>query len=144
MKCPTCPRTGEFAFMKSGYRILECPGYDHLFTDFSSPADNVFKIYSDRYFFDGGEGYPNYLEEEKLLIRHGEYYAKKIKRYINPGNVLDIGSAAGFILKGFENLGWKGTGIEPNETMVRLLSEVLNLELHQGTLETQISKRNLT
>ena len=31
--------------------------------------------------------------------------------------ILDIGAAAGFLLKGFENSGWKGIGIEPNSAM---------------------------
>jgi len=50
--------------------------------------------------------------------------------------MLDVGAAAGFILKGFENLGWKGIGIEPNASMIKYGKEILNLELIQGTLET--------
>jgi len=35
--------------------------------------------------------------------------------------VLDIGCAAGFILKGFEDSGWICRGIEPNETMAKAM-----------------------
>lgn len=45
-----------------------------------------------------------------MLIKRGEYFANKINKHINTGKVLDIGSAAGFILKGFENRGWLEKG----------------------------------
>ena len=53
-----------------------------------------------------------------MLIKRGEYYPNKMDKFMSPGQVLDIGAAAGFILKGVENKGWLGTGIEPNNSMV--------------------------
>ena len=52
-----------------------------------------------------------------------------------PGKVLDIGSAAGFILKGFENKGWQGTGIEPNASMAEYGRTVM-VNIKKGTIET--------
>ena len=134
--CPICKNPGELVFIKNTYKILKCRICTHFYAGFDAIAEDVNNIYSDDYFFKGGDGYPDYTKEMDMLIRHGEYYARKIKKYINPGVVLDAGSAAGFILKGFENLGWTGIGIEPNDSMIKFGKEILNVELHHGTLET--------
>jgi SAM-dependent methyltransferase len=57
-------------------------------------------------------------------------------KFIKPGNILDVGAAAGFILKGFENIGWHGIGIEPNEKMVGYGVKKFGIDLRRGTLET--------
>ena len=49
---------------------------------------------------------------------------------------MDVGAAAGFILKGFENKNWEGVGIEPNKSMVDYGNNNLGLNLKQGTIET--------
>jgi SAM-dependent methyltransferase len=54
---------------------------------------------------------------------------------MTPGLVLDIGSAAGFILKGFQERGWSGCGIEPNPRMAEYASTQLGLDVEVGTLE---------
>ena len=137
MNCTDCTRENiEVKFFKNGYPIMHCLDCDHLFTDYEPTNQEVNKIYSDDYFFKGGAGYENYLLEKDILIKRGEYYADKISKYIIPGKVLDIGSAAGFILKGFENKGWKGTGVEPNKLMVDYGKLNLGLNLINGTIET--------
>ncbi|MCC7400721.1 MAG: class I SAM-dependent methyltransferase [Chitinophagaceae bacterium] len=92
-------------------------------------------VYSDDYFFKGQSGYPNYLEEKDILIRAGKKYAKIVDRYTKPGKVLDVGSAAGFILKGFEEAGWEGQGVEPNDTMASYGRNNLNLKITTGGFE---------
>ena len=69
-----------------------------------------------------------------MLIGRGEYYADKMSNYLAPGKVLDIGSAAGFILKGFENKGWRGTGIEPNASMAEYGRNFAGVNVKKGTL----------
>jgi SAM-dependent methyltransferase len=119
-----------------GFNIIECNQCNHRYTP---PTTNlsvhVRKIYKDDYFFGGGAGYPNYFKNKDVLINHGKRYAKIIKKYRNPGHILDIGAACGFILKGFELEGWTGTGIDPNERMVKYGREQLNLNLLNTPLE---------
>lgn len=137
MNCPVCNKINtEVKFIKNGYNIYHCNECDHLFTGYIPTKKEVKIIYSDDYFFNGGAGYDDYTLEREMLIKRGEYYADKMKRYMNPGKILDIGSAAGFLLKGFENKGWKGTGIEPNKTMVEYGQKNLGLNLIHGTIET--------
>jgi SAM-dependent methyltransferase len=97
----------------------------------------VDQIYSDAYFFNGGAGYDDYTLESDMLIKRGEYYAAKIKKQIgSSGKVLDIGCAAGFLLKGFQNKGWTGTGIEPNSSMADYGRNALGVDIMQGTIES--------
>ena len=74
-------------------------------------ANHTQTVYGDDYFNSGGAGYPDYLGESKLLRAHGKRYANLLKRYIDTGTMLDVGAAAGFILQGFIDCGWKGCGI---------------------------------
>lgn len=137
MNCTVCKSDQPvFKFLKNGYEILHCAKCDHLFTKFKPTLKEVNQIYSDDYFFKGGAGYDDYTLEKDMLIRRGEYYANKMNKYIPPGKVLDVGSAAGFILKGFENKGWQGTGIEPNHSMVEYGKNIVGVNLKKGTLET--------
>jgi len=77
----------------------------------------VARIYDDDYFQGGKAGYPDYLAEADLLRCHGRWYGRLLAKYMQPGRVLDIGAAAGFILQGFQDCGWKGNGVEPNQRM---------------------------
>ena len=137
MNCTVCESNNnpEVSFLKNEYRILNCKDCNHLFTDVILTPENVDVIYSDDYFFGGGAGYDDYTLQKDMLIRRGEYYADKISRYMVPGKVLDIGSAAGFILKGFENKGWQGTGIEPNASMAEY-GRTIGVNVKKGTIET--------
>ena len=99
-------------------------------------TDHVVDVYGDDYFFGGKQGYPNYLEEAQLLEARGARYARLMKKFTEPGEMLDVGAAAGFLLKGFCDNGWRGMGIEPNAGMVDHGRKVLGLEMRQGTLET--------
>lgn len=137
MKCPVCDSDkNEIKFLKSNYRILHCLNCNHLFTDFVPTPKEVDEIYSDDYFFKGGAGYDDYTLEKDMLIKRGEYYAGKINKFTTTGEVLDVGAAAGFLLKGFENKGWKGTGIEPNNFMVEYGKNTVGVNIKKGTIET--------
>ena len=77
-------------------------------------ADHVRNVYGDHYFTGGGAGYPDYLADGELLRERGRGYARLIAGATTPGRVLDIGAAAGFVLQGLCDEGWRGAGIEPN------------------------------
>jgi 2-polyprenyl-3-methyl-5-hydroxy-6-metoxy-1,4-benzoquinol methylase len=115
---------------------MHCLNCSHLFTDFKPTPNEVQEIYSVDYFFNGGAGYDDYTLEKDMLIKRGEYYAGKMNKFVESGTVLDIGAAAGFILKGFENKGWQGTGIEPNNLMVEYGKNIVGVNIKRGTIET--------
>jgi SAM-dependent methyltransferase len=136
MNCLVCGSITTLAFIKNNYRILRCKSCDFYFTELKVTPEKVNEIFSDSYFCGGGDGYSDYTLEREILLNRGKYYARKISKFLQPGKVLDVGAAAGFILKGFENVGWFGVGIEPNIKMVEYGKNVLGLDLRPGTLET--------
>jgi 2-polyprenyl-3-methyl-5-hydroxy-6-metoxy-1,4-benzoquinol methylase len=137
MNCTVCnSNKTELKFLKNGYGIIHCLACGHLFTDFMPGPKEVDQIYSDDYFFKGGAGYDDYTLEKNMLIKRGEYYAEKMGRWMTPGAVLDVGAAAGFILKGFENKGWQGRGVEPNRSMVEYGKNEVGVNIKTGTIET--------
>lgn len=98
---------------------------------------HVKQVYSDDYFYSGNSGYPNYLYERELIIQHGRRYGKIVSKYIKkPGKVLDVGSAAGFILNGLVDYGWEGYGVEPNDLMAKYACEAMGVRVHTGTIES--------
>lgn len=107
-----------------------------MFCRVPDPANHVATVYGDGYFLEGeSAGYPNYLDEADILLRHGVNYAKLLSSYTKPGSMLDVGCAAGFILKGFEKQGWTCTGLEPNAAMAAYGRENLDLNILVGSLE---------
>jgi SAM-dependent methyltransferase len=96
---------------------------------------HVAATYGDDYFTGGGAGYPGYLAESSTLARSGRAYARIAGRHMPVGAVLDVGAAAGFILRSFVRAGWHGVGIEPNATMAEHARAALGLDVRTGTLE---------
>ncbi|MBS1574119.1 MAG: hypothetical protein JST09_02345, partial [Bacteroidetes bacterium] len=112
-----CAEEKTDLFTKKGYLIKECTTCGHRFTDIKDIEKHLSESFSDDYFFEGKEGYPNYLEERDMLYKSGVKFTKVIAKYMKPGRVLDVGCAAGFILKAFKDAGWEAYGVEPNDTM---------------------------
>ena len=135
VSCPVCTQCSNRLFSRDGYWLRECHSCRHQFFELVVADDHVARTYDDSYFNGGGAGYPGYLHEERLLRERGRWYAKRLADYMPVGTVLDIGAAAGFILKGFQDAGWRGEGIEPNEAMARHARETLQLPVATVQLE---------
>jgi 2-polyprenyl-3-methyl-5-hydroxy-6-metoxy-1,4-benzoquinol methylase len=131
-----CKEEKVVLFTKLGYPVCECKKCGHRFTDVPNDEIHLARVYSDEYFFEGKSGYPNYLEEKEILFKSGVRFARLVSKYISPGKVLDVGCAAGFILKGFEKAGWDCHGVEPNDTMASYGRDELKLDVRTGGLET--------
>ena len=136
MDCPLCESPSKFVFPANGVDVRDCVVCDHRFAKLDGDEAYVKFVYDDNYFKGGGAGYPDYSAEADLLIKRGSMYADRIKQYTVPGNMLDVGAACGYLLKGFLERGWSGIGLEPNESMVRTARETMGLTVRQGTLET--------
>jgi SAM-dependent methyltransferase len=126
----------NFVFEKNGYKIFECRDCHAQFCELNeTEAAYLEKVYSDAYFTEGKDGYPDYLEEKDILINHGRWYANMMKRYISPGAMLDVGAAAGFLMQGFRENGWNCIGLEPNLHMTEYGRQKLGLHMVQGDIE---------
>lgn len=137
--CPICGDTStnspERLFKIKRHWILTCKCTNHQFTEPILAKSHVQSVYSNDYFKGRGDGYPDYLSEEKILIDRGRWYAHLLSKHMSTGTILDVGSAAGFILKGLTDNGWSGFGIEPNQEMADYARKRFGLSMHIGTLE---------
>ena len=137
MFCPLCQSESKFAFEAKGFPVRDCVKCAHRFAGIAADEKHVAAVYDDSYFNGGGAGYSDYLAEGEMLRKRGRMYAKKIAEFsASKGKVLDVGAAAGFILQGFAEEGWPGTGLEPNEKIARAGREKFGLNIRQGSLES--------
>jgi SAM-dependent methyltransferase len=133
--CPVCRGEARFWHSVNCCRIFECANCRHRFVPGLQTAQHVKDNFDDAYFLNGGAGYPNYIADGDILRDRGRRYARILARYMKPGRVLDVGAAAGFILRGLIDSGWSGRGIEPNRKMADFGREHLGLEVDCGSLE---------
>ena len=139
IKCPICDHYLTSKFIIKSYEIFECRECEYLTTFPEDVKFHVNKTYGKDYFFGGGAGYKNYLSSAEMLINHGQQYEKIIDNYTaKKGSFLDVGAAAGFILKGLADCGWQGYGIEPNEAMASYGRDKLKLNIKTGTIENVV------
>lgn len=134
--CVICRGNSQLLLRKNCIPIQKCVECDHVFAHVEPSPSHVESVYGHDYFFGGKDGYPNYLEEAQLLERRGLRYARLVGQHIEPGILLDVGAAAGFLMKGFAREGWRCIGLEPNPEMAHYGAEELGLDIVQGTLET--------
>ena len=134
MKCPICSGETIRLFQTNGYWIRECIACGHRLADIMPEAGHVGQVYGDHYFFGDVDGYPDYLSEEALLTATGRRYGQLVKSYLSPGTLLDVGCAAGFLSKGFQEAGWEVLGLEPNARMAEHARQQ-GIEVITGSLE---------
>ncbi len=135
IECPLCNDDSRTLFQKHGIWIRECTACRHRFANSEMPNDHVEQVYGDDYFFSGGAGYDNYLSEAGLLVPHGRRYGRLLKRHGAGTSLLDVGAAAGLILKGLVEEGFDGRGVEPNSTMATFAQVELQLNVEASSFE---------
>lgn len=137
MHCPLCQSESKFAFEAKGFPVRDCVKCAHRFAEIAADENHVAEIYDDSYFSGGGAGYADYSAEGEMLKKHGRMYAKKLAKFDSKkGKILDVGAAAGFILQGFIDEGWKGIGLEPNAEIAKAGQAKFGLDIRQGSLES--------
>ncbi len=135
--CPLCGSDSKVVFEAKGFSVLDCLACGHRFAEVAAGEQHVAEVYGDEYFSGGGAGYSDYLAEGEMLNLRGRMYAEKLAKILpDKGRLLDVGAAAGFILRGFVDSGWQGTGLEPNAEMAKFGAKALGLHIRRGSLET--------
>jgi SAM-dependent methyltransferase len=135
MICAICGGQTERLFQKHGHWIRQCGSCGHQSADIAPSPEHVGKVYGDQYFCGGDAGYRDYVSDGAILVPYGRHYADLLARFMPPGSMLDVGAAAGFILKGFQESGWNGIGIEPNPLMADYARTHFGLRVESGVLE---------
>ncbi len=135
MDCPACQASATERFKLDEYVVADCTSCGHRFVANATKPNHVATVYGDGYFFDGKDGYDDYLADGELLRAQGRRYGQLLKNHAPPGTLLDVGAAAGFIQAGLEDTGWSTTGLEPNPSMSAYARDSLGLNNIPGTLE---------
>jgi len=134
-RCAVCAGATRLVFEQGGFPVCACGECGHRQCELELDQGHLASQYGDDYFNGGGAGYQDYLSEADLLIEHGRRYADIVGRPCEPGTLLDIGCAAGFIASAFAEAGWRVTGIEPNAAMAQQ-ARARGLAAHVGGIET--------
>lgn len=137
----SCSKETRLIFSIDGFNIRQCEicGLRFAKSTFQK-EEHLKKTYSSDYFTGGKDGYSDYWAEENLLVKHGERYAEILKSFQNPGTMLDVGAAAGFIMKGFKNKGWTVRGIEPCKEIVQEGNDKFGFSIEHGSFEDIMPK----
>ena len=131
-----CTEKHEIWRRKNDYNLMRCASCGLAFMDLADSENHVETVYGDDYFFSGKQGYPNYLEGRQNLVLQGKKYAGLLARHMPPGSLLDVGCAAGFIMKGFSEMGWNTHGVEPNNSMASFGRREFGMDITTGSLES--------
>ena len=137
--CPVCAGHAVAGFITgTGWHIDRCPSCTHRFCRGIFTADHTRTQFDDNYFHGAGVGYPDYLAEAAPRRALGRWYASRYQKLtgrhkqVEPGHLLDVGCAAGFIMQGFADAGWRVTGVDPNPSMVQHARQQAGLEAYVG------------
>ncbi len=133
--CPVCDARSRDVFSVGEYDIMGCTDCKHRFVAGRLDQQHVGEMFGDAYFTEGGAGYPDYLRLADIKTEHGRRYVDLLARHVPTGRVLDVGAAAGFVLKAFVDRGWDGVGLEPNIHMAEYGRKQLGLDMRSSTLE---------
>jgi 2-polyprenyl-3-methyl-5-hydroxy-6-metoxy-1,4-benzoquinol methylase len=135
MNCPLCQRESKSHVERQSYVFRRCEPCRHVYLDHQPLQDHVEQVYDDSYFFGGGAGYDDYLEQREVVRERGQFYERKLREFMSPGRLLDIGSGAGFFASAFADAGWKVSGLEPNSRMAEFANEQSRVPTKCGTVE---------
>jgi 2-polyprenyl-3-methyl-5-hydroxy-6-metoxy-1,4-benzoquinol methylase len=76
------------------------------------------------------------LKTERAHPRDENYdeHLRLLEGFVEPGDLLDVGSHGGFFLRRARDRGWRTCGVEPSTTMSRIAREQLRLDVRSGSL----------
>ena len=144
-KCYLCDYEGDMKIKSNvnGRDIVECPKCKLEFIYNQPTFDEIRKIYSNEYYKSWGmeSGETNEVSYMKKSTFHNMLL--KILPYKKYGNILDIGTASGFLLEEAKKLGFEPYGVELSEYSSSIAKKKFGDDrIHNGTLETSSFDKN--
>ncbi|MCZ9886673.1 class I SAM-dependent methyltransferase [Brachyspira hyodysenteriae] len=143
-KCLLCDYEGEFKIKLNinNHDIIECPKCCFQFMDVLPTDEEIENIYKEEYFSSwSGEGDTEYVAIMKK--KSFSHILKGILKYVNKGNILDVGSATGFLLELAKEIGFEPYGIEFSEYASSIAKNKFGSDrIYNGVLETSNFQNN--
>ncbi len=126
---------------KFGLDVVQCNRCGLVYTNPRLPPEALKARYSEQYFWDeylpdleiGRDGY---VDVERFAKHHAPLLHLFQMYHPPPGDLLDVGAAAGLFLKSAEGVGWRGRGLEPMAPAAAFARDRLGLDVVESTVET--------
>ena len=112
------------------FRVCQCQRCDLVYTIPSLSASAMTQYYDAPYYGTGNVRF-NVLFE-RLITWFRNRRARRLRRYISSGRVLDVGCGRGYVLAALREYGFQVQGIELSELAVQHAREVLGLNVTVG------------
>jgi 2-polyprenyl-3-methyl-5-hydroxy-6-metoxy-1,4-benzoquinol methylase len=137
--CNLCGALDSSAIIvKGGLEIARCQHCGLVYANPRLTQDQIWKRYGSDYFWD--EYMPAHLAADGAYS--AEWHRRRNQPLLDllvpickPGVLLEVGCAAGFLLKVAEENGWKVKGVEIMHAAVEYACNTLHLDVFEGTLE---------
>lgn len=144
-KCYLCDYEGNMKIKSNvaGRDIVACPNCKLEFIYNQPTFDEIKEIYSSEYY--KAWGMENGENNEVALMKKSTFrnMLKKILPYKRCGNILDIGTASGFLLEEAKSLGFEPYGVELSEYSSSIAKQKFGEDrIHNGTLDTSNFEEN--
>ena len=95
-ECIVCGNSGTKVMYEGILKCLQC---GHIFFDFQLNDEELFKLYSKKYFF--GDEYSDYIADKKVFQKNFRLRLEVLQSFLDPTrhrHILEIGCAYGFFL----------------------------------------------
>jgi 2-polyprenyl-3-methyl-5-hydroxy-6-metoxy-1,4-benzoquinol methylase len=116
--------------LEGGYDVVKCKKCNFVFVDVNFSVEELKKFYTQEYFTKG----VNYFSNQERTYMAGRYI-DEIKKFKKKGTLLEIGCAAGYLLKLAQEQGLDSYGVEISEDASKFAREKLGLKVKNCVLE---------
>lgn len=143
LTCNVCGTTfataAAVAVLKEGLTIVRCPTCSLVFRARLPGLTEVQALYDRDYFVaeEGAlehQGYLDYVADAEVHRLNARRRLRRLARLCDPGNLLDVGCAAGFFVDEAAREGWAARGIDVSEPMIEWGRAELGADIAVGSL----------
>ena len=115
---PHCP--------ENGLGLVRCDNCNLIYVGERPEPEALYTLYEESYFQNhdsGVVGYSDYIRDEYNIRKTAQKRAKHIEKFVDPGNMLDVGCAMGFFADEMAQRGWNAAGLDVSSFAVNYIQE---------------------
>lgn len=150
--CPSCGGNRVGGPLAAGsYCYAHCADCGLLRLDPLPVANATAALYGADYFSSAAPGrYADYIGDEKTHRQNARRFLRRLAELGPPGTLVEIGSAAGFLLNEAQVAGWGVAGVEVSEAMtvvsrerfgLEIVKKIADLGLPAGSVDTVVANQ---
>ncbi len=143
--CPSCGSVLSHKTLQAGsYWYASCDECGLLRLDPLPDPSSLAALY-DADFFSAvsSGGYVDYVGDENVHRRNARRHLRRLQEFGAPGTLVEIGSAAGFLLDEARHAGWEVRGVEISGAMIRETKERFGLEVADGVSHVDLPEASV-